>query len=165
VGLFGTAQERAAPDPARTRRQAEGSGVRTRRRLPGRSRGTAARPGHYRGAPAQLSARPRARPAASEASRPPPALAAAEFHMFFIFYAPDTWDPDVIEIVRNMELYKTVFEISDPQWSFSTVELRGSAALELFLQSWRFAKHTLNIPITVTHSLVCRVHSKKGPTL
>jgi hypothetical protein len=61
--------------------------------------------------------------------------------MFFIFYSPVTWDPNVIEIVRNVELYQTVFEISDSRWICSTVKLRGSAALELFLQSWSSAKH------------------------
>jgi hypothetical protein len=45
--------------------------------------------------------------------------------------------------MANLELYQTLFGISDPRWSCSTVKFRGSAALELFLQSWSSPKHAL----------------------
>jgi hypothetical protein len=45
------------------------------------------------------------------------------------------WALGVIEMVRNPELYQTFLEISDPQWSCSTVEICGSAASELFFRA------------------------------
>jgi hypothetical protein len=48
------------------------------------------------------------------------------------FYLSDMWVPDVIGMVVNMEIYQTLYWISDPRWSCSTAELHVSAALELF---------------------------------
>jgi hypothetical protein len=31
---------------------------------------------------------------------------------FFLFYSPDTWALDVIGVLRNLELYQTLFSIS-----------------------------------------------------
>jgi hypothetical protein len=53
------------------------------------------------------------------------------------------WALDVIEMLENLELYQTLFEISDPRWSCPTVELRESATLEQIFQSWSPAKHAL----------------------
>jgi hypothetical protein len=54
------------------------------------------------------------------------------------------WALYVIVMMANLEVYQTLFGISDPRWSCSTVKFRGSAALELFLQSWSSPKHALN---------------------
>jgi hypothetical protein len=35
-------------------------------------------------------------------------------------------------MVENLELYQTLVGFSAPQWSYSTVEIHGSATLELF---------------------------------
>jgi hypothetical protein len=50
------------------------------------------------------------------------------------------WALYVIVMMANLELYQTLFGISDPRWSCSTVKFRGSAALGLFLQSWSSPK-------------------------
>jgi hypothetical protein len=39
---------------------------------------------------------------------------------------------DSIGMTKNLELYQTLVGISDPRWSYSTVECGGSAALEQF---------------------------------
>jgi hypothetical protein len=49
---------------------------------------------------------------------------------FFLFSCDDMWALYVI--VMMVELYQTLFGISDPRWSCSMMELRGSATLELF---------------------------------
>jgi hypothetical protein len=54
---------------------------------------------------------------------------------------------DVIGMVENLELYQTLVGILAPRWSYSTVEIHGSATLELFFQSWGSPKHALNGPI------------------
>jgi hypothetical protein len=51
------------------------------------------------------------------------------------FYSPDMWALDVIVTVGNLKLYQTLFGISDPRWRCSTMELCGSAALELFFRA------------------------------
>jgi hypothetical protein len=50
---------------------------------------------------------------------------------------------DVIGVVENLELYQTLVGISAPRWSYSTVEIHGSATLELFFQSWSSPKQAL----------------------
>jgi hypothetical protein len=51
---------------------------------------------------------------------------------------------DVIGVVENLELYQTLVGISAPRWSYSTVEIHGSATLELFFQSWSSPKYALS---------------------
>jgi hypothetical protein len=53
------------------------------------------------------------------------------------------WALDVIGTIRNVELCETLYWISYSRWSCSAVELRRSAALEPFFQSWSSAKHGL----------------------
>jgi hypothetical protein len=61
------------------------------------------------------------------------------------FYYPYVWAIVVIGMTKNLELYQTLVGISAPRWSYSTVEIRRSAALELFFQSWSSPKHALNL--------------------
>jgi hypothetical protein len=49
------------------------------------------------------------------------------------------------EVEGNLEPYQMLFGISDLRWSCSVVELRGSADLELFFESWSYAKQALYI--------------------
>jgi hypothetical protein len=60
------------------------------------------------------------------------------------FYYPYVWAIVVKGMTKNLELYQTLVGISAPRWSYSTVEIRRSAALELFFQSWSSPKHALS---------------------
>jgi hypothetical protein len=73
--------------------------------------------------------------------------------MFFSYFA-DMWALGVIEMMRNQELCQTFSKISDPRWSCSMVEICGSAAPELFFQSWSSPKHTLNVRDEKIHCLI-----------
>ena len=56
-----------------------------------------------------------------------------EEEFLFLFYSSDMRALYVIGMSGNLELYQTLFEISDPHCSYSTVELRGSVASKIFL--------------------------------
>jgi hypothetical protein len=64
------------------------------------------------------------------------------------FYYPYMWAIVVIGMTKNLELYQTLVGISAPWWSYSMVEIRGSATLKLFFQSWSSPKHVLKLGFT-----------------
>jgi hypothetical protein len=67
------------------------------------------------------------------------------------------WAIAVIGMTKNLELYQTLVGISAPWWSYSMVKIRGSATLELFFQSWSFAKHTLSTTLMPIVEYCCSI--------
>jgi hypothetical protein len=78
--------------------------------------------------------------------RPPLRSTEDAIFLFFPFWRAG---PDVSDMGTTLELYQTLSRIWDPRWSCSTMELRGSAALELFLQSWSSPKHALSLRLAL----------------
>jgi hypothetical protein len=64
------------------------------------------------------------------------------------------WALYVIVMMANLELYQTLFGISDPRWSCSTVKFRGSAALELFCRVGALPKTPLDEYMTNSKGLL-----------
>jgi hypothetical protein len=50
----------------------------------------------------------------------------------FLFYSSDMWTLDVMDMVKNLESCQTLFDIPDPRWSGTDLQLR-SYFLELQL--------------------------------